>query len=246
MSFIVNSIVRVFMTPELLAAKFASEFAAMAGESVKRKRHFSVALSGGSTPAILFSQIGDYYAKTVPWEYVHFFWGDERCVPPDSPESNYGMARDTLLRKIVIPPANLHRIRGEDDPEVEAGRYSGEILNNTAVRNDLPEFDLVILGLGEDGHTASIFPGNEKLLDSGSLCAVAVHPETHQKRITVTGRVIKNSDHICFIVTGKKKAKIVKEIINKAPGPLYYPASGIVPEYGDLTWFLDADAAALL
>ncbi len=234
------------MTPELLAGIFASEFAAMAGESAKRKRRFTVALSGGSTPAILYSLIGDNYTKSVSWEYVHFFWGDERCVPPESSESNYGMARDTLLHKIDIPPANLHRIRGEDDPAGEAERYSGEIVNNTLSRNGLPEFDLVILGLGEDGHTASIFPGNNSLLVSGSVCAVAVHPLSHQKRITITGKVINNSDHICFLVTGKKKAEIVKEIINKEAGALNYPASGIVSEYGDLTWFLDQDAAAFL
>jgi 6-phosphogluconolactonase len=241
-----NKSINIFPSPYELAEKFAEEFISMIIESAKKKKPFSVALSGGSTPELLFSMLGDRFSNSVPWQYVHFFWGDERCLPPDNPESNYGMTRRILLEKIDIPSSNIHRIQGEDDPENEASRYSEEISDYTGKRDGLPIFDLIMLGLGEDGHTASIFPGHKELFNSDKICEVVVHPVTLQKRITLTGRVINNADSVTFLVTGIKKADIVDKIINKSPSALNFPAFYIVPVYGMLSWFIDGDAARLL
>jgi 6-phosphogluconolactonase len=238
--------IKIFPTPYELAEKFAEELVGIIADSAKMKKPVSVALSGGSTPELLFSVLGDHYPNSVPWEYVHFFWGDERCVPPGNPESNYGMTRRRLFEKINIPYSNIHRIKGEDDPEKEASRYSEEISGCTGKRDGLPVFDLVILGLGEDGHTASIFPGHLDLFNSDKICEVAVHPATLQRRITITGRVINNADSVTFLVTGKKKADIVEKIIKKSLIADDFPASYIVPVYGMLHWYIDKEAGRLL
>lgn len=241
-----NQSLRIFPTPNELAEKFAEEIIRLIRVSVDSGKLFTVALSGGSTPELIFSLLGEQYAKAVSWEKVHLFWGDERCVPPDNVESNFGMTKRKLIDKIEIPPANIHRIRGEEDPKTEALRYSDEILNSTQEREGLPLFDLFILGLGDDGHTASIFPGNMDLLNSVKICEVAIHPLTYQKRITITGRVINNSSRVVFLVTGKKKAGIVENILNNRAEAIKFPASSIVPVNGELTWYVDKEAASLL
>ena len=141
----------------------------------------------------------------VSWERVHFFWVDERCVPPEDPESNFGVAKSLLLDKIKIPSKNIHRIMGEMDPSEEAIRYSAEIAGSTVTKGRLPAFDLIILGLGEDGHTASIFRGNNKLFFSEKICETTVHPVSHQKRITITGAVINNADNISICCYRRKE-----------------------------------------
>jgi 6-phosphogluconolactonase len=229
-----------------MAAKFAEELICLVSESAFRKKPLTVALSGGSTPELLFSLLGENSPESVPWEYVHFFWGDERCVPADSQESNYGMARRKFLEKIEIPSGNIHRIRGEADPEEEAVRYSSEIVDNTRKRDGWPVFDLILLGLGEDGHTASIFRRNIELLESEKICETALHPVTLQKRITITGRVINNSDSVVFLVTGRNKAEIIQKILHNNPVSENYPAASIAPVHGELKWFIDEDAALLL
>ena len=156
------------------------------------------------------------------------------------------MTKRTFLDKINIPASNIHRIRGEEDPMFEAIRYSDEILAFTDMCAGLPVFDLFILGLGDDGHTASIFPGDLGLLNSERVCEVALHPLTHQRRVTITGRVINNSLRVVFLVTGKKKAGIVENIINNKPGASGFPASYIVPLVGKLIWYVDKEAASLL
>ena len=238
--------IKIFPSPYELAEKYAEELVSMIIESANKKKPFTVALSGGSTPELLFSVLGEHFSKSAPWEYVHFFWGDERCVPPDNQGSNYGMTSRKLLEKIDIPSANIHRIKGEADPEKEAARYSEEISDFTASRDGLPLFNLIILGLGEDGHTASIFPGHQELFNSDKICDVAVQPLTLQKRITLTGRIINNADYVNFLVTGKKKADIIGKIINKNASSQNYPASYIVPVYGVLRWFIDEEAGGLL
>ena len=151
--------------------------------------------------------------SAVDWSFVHFFWGDERCVPPDDPESNFGMVNSGFLSKIDIPAINIHRIRGEEDPSTEAVRYSSEIVNYTRTTCGLPVFDQIILGMGEDGHTVSIFPSNSEMLYSEKICEVATHPLSGQKRITITGKVINNSDVVTFLVTGHSKADVVERDI---------------------------------
>jgi 6-phosphogluconolactonase len=225
---------------------FAEKMASMIARSSKNAEPFTIVLSGGTTPELLFKVLSENFAESVPWKFVHFFWGDERCVPPDNDESNYGMAQRKFLSRIEIPSGNIHRIRGEDDPENEAARYSIEILSSVRNRDRLPLFDLVILGLGEDGHTASIFPGHSELFDSDKICEVALHPVTGQKRITLTGRVINNADNVTFLVTGKTKAEIVENMFKKDSSVINFPASFIVPVYGKLNWYIDHDAGILI
>ena len=210
------------------------------------KKTFTVALSGGSTPALLLSLLGDNFSKSVQWNNVHFFWGDERCVSPDNAESNYGMTKRMLFDKIDIHSSNIHRIRGEDDPEKEAIRYSREISEFTSNREGFPCFDLVILGLGEDGHTASIFPGHTESFNSDRICEVAVHPLNQMKRVTITGRVINNADSVVFLVTGLNKSGVVEVILKKGDPDHSIPAAFIAPVYGSLSWFIDEDAGSLL
>ncbi|MBK7628206.1 MAG: 6-phosphogluconolactonase [Bacteroidales bacterium] len=237
---------KIFPTPFDLAEKFAEEMIRLIRESADSGKKFTIALSGGSTPELLFSLLGEQYARAVSWKNVHLFWGDERCVAPDSPESNFGMTKRKLIDKIEIPASNIHRIKGEEDPAIEAVRYSDEILSITQRRSALPLFDLVILGLGDDGHTASIFPGNLDLLSSEKICDVATHPVSNQKRITITGRIINNASRVVFLVTGKKKADIVEKIINNRAEALPFPASHIAPAEGLLTWYVDKESASLL
>jgi 6-phosphogluconolactonase len=238
--------IKIFPTPELLAEGFAKELIRLIKVSSDRKKTFTIALSGGSTPELLFTILGDQYSGSVAWEYVHLFWGDERCVPPESTESNFRMVKTKLIDKILIPAVNVHRIKGEAEPEIEAERYSEVISALTGKRNGLPSFDMIILGLGEDGHTASVFPGHLDLFKSNKICTVASHPVTKQKRITLTGQVINNAEAVVFLVTGKRKAEIVKGIIKKDLSAPNYPASLVVPASGYLSWFIDKDAASLL
>jgi len=242
----VDRSIKIFPTPFDLAEKFAEEMVYMINESSQKGKPFTVALSGGSTPELLFSLLGENYGKSVSWKNVHLFWGDERCVPPDSDESNFGMTKRKFIDKIEIPASNIHRIKGEESPGSEAVRYSDEILAFTQKHNGLPLFNLFILGLGDDGHTASIFPGNMDLLNSEKICDIAAHPVSKQKRITITGRVINNASRVVFLVTGKKKAEIVEKIINNRAEAQIFPASYIVPAGGMLTWYVDKESASLL
>ncbi len=241
-----NRTVRIYQTPQELAEAFASELVNLVNRTGKKKRPFTIALSGGNTPKLLFEILADKYRESVDWSNVHLFWVDERCVPQADPESNYGMTRQILLNKIIIPENNIHRIRGEEEPEKEALRYSEEIKAYTRTRNNIPAFDLIILGMGDDGHTASIFPGNLKLLSSDRVCEEAAHPVSGQKRVTITGKVINNASEIYFIVTGSGKAPAVGRIFNKDAESVNFPAAYVVPSYGKLTWLLDKKAGEFI
>jgi 6-phosphogluconolactonase len=241
-----NKTIKIFSTPYELAEKFAGEMVSMINESANQKKFFTIALSGGSTPELLYTSLIENYAQSVPWKYVHFFWGDERCVPPENVESNFGMAKEKLLNKIEIPSINIHRIKGEEDPVSEARRYSEELALFTLKSEGIPSLDLILLGLGEDGHTASIFPGHLDMFDSDKICEVATHPSLMQKRITFTGRVINNAKAVSFLVSGKKKAGVVEKMLKNDPLALNYPASYVVPVHGSLSWFIDREAGNLL
>jgi 6-phosphogluconolactonase len=244
-----DNAIKIFPTPQALAESLALWLVNQIEEieeADKRISPFTIALSGGSTPKLIFSVLGDKFASSVSWSNVHFFWVDERCVPPDDPESNFGMTNKTLLSKIDIPEGNIHRIRGEDDPDKEAGRYTAEIDKFTIKRNGLPCFNIMLLGLGEDGHTASIFPGNEKLFQTDEICTSAVHQPTGQKRITITGKVINNAANIIFIVTGKNKAGIVNNIAGQRDNKKQFPASFVKPSDGRIFWYLDEPAGSVI
>lgn len=237
--------IKIFKTPEDLAVSVATDIKELIRIN-ERKGSFSLALSGGRTPEIIFPVLGGEHSGRVSWQGVDMFWVDERCVSPDDRESNYGVTKRLLLDPLSIPARNIHRIRGEEEPFAEAERYSAEIKKTTSVRNGLPYFDLVLLGLGEDGHTASIFPGSEHLFNCASICSVASHPLTGQKRITLTGKVINNTGMAMFIVTGESKAQVVADIINESQGRLRFPASYVRPVEGRLSWYLDEAAASLV
>ena len=216
----------------------------IAKEAEKSQRLFAMAISGGQTPEILFSVLAQHFIKKIRWENVHIFWVDERCVPPDDNQSNYKNAYIHWLSKISIPKENIHRIRGEDNPTDEAIRYGQEIKKVCNSASGYPVFDFILLGLGVDGHTASIFPGQEYLLTAKSICKTSVHPASAQKRISLSGKVINNALRVAFLVTGQEKKEIVKRVIYDNDPTL--PASFVQPKKGKVYWFLDDYAAELI
>ncbi len=207
------------------------------------QQRFNILLSGGNTPNELFKRLSKKYADTIEWERIHLWWGDERCVSPENESSNYKHANDFLISQVPIPEANVHRIKGENDPLEEAIRYASEIEQNLNFRGDNPVFDLVLLGLGEDGHTASIFPDELELFEDERICAVATHPLSGQKRITITGKVLNNANRVFFLVTGAGKSQRVSEIMNDEDAAKLLPAYYISPTNGDLIWYIDEAAA---
>lgn len=234
--------VKVYQNKEEVAAEFSKYFV----EKATADQAFHVALSGGSTPKIVFDVLIDDFSDTINWSNIHLYWGDERCVAPDDADSNYKMTLDHLISKISIPKENIHRMKGEKNPQSEAKRY-GKLLEDLLPHElGLPQFDLVILGMGDDGHTASIFPHELNLWVSPDNCEVATHPDSGQKRVSLTGRIINNAKTVVFLVTGENKAEKVKIIVDREEGYLKYPASHVSPKTKDLIWFLDADAAKKL
>ena len=224
----------------------ASEFSNFFAEKVKESDSFHVALSGGSTPKIVFDVLANEFGSDLDWNKVHFYWGDERCVPPTDDESNYKMTVEHLLSKIEIPEENIHRIKGENEPKGEAVRYSEVIEQYLSESNGIPTFDLVILSMGDDGHTASIFPHEIDLWHSEKTCEVAVHPDSGQRRITITGKIINAAATVAFLVTGEGKAEKVGEIVRRTGSFKDYPATLVAPKSNNLYWFLDDAAAANL
>uniref|UniRef100_UPI00404778C3 6-phosphogluconolactonase n=2 Tax=Roseivirga sp. TaxID=1964215 RepID=UPI00404778C3 len=224
----------------------AQAFAEYLVEKQKDAKSIKIALSGGSTPKLLFDILAKDYAQKIDWNKIHLFWGDERCVAPTDDQSNYKMTLEHLISKVAIPETNVHRILGENDPETEAKRYSNLLQTELKKGNNLPQFDIIMLGLGEDGHTASIFPNQMELLTSSVLCAVATHPDSGQQRVTLTGKVINNAKAVCFLVTGTGKADKVEEIMHQEGGYKTYPAYYIQPTSDNLLWFMDEAASVKL
>lgn len=234
--------IKTYPTSIDLAAAFATDFSAWL-QKLPRDRSVNVALSGGSTPKLLFQRWADQYAETIDWNRVHFFWGDERCVPPDDPQSNFGVANQLWIEQIEINPANVHRIRGENEPAKEAERYAAEILQYVPVNSaGVPVFDLVLLGMGADGHTASIFPDRMSLLTSHKICETVVHPESGQTRVTLTGPVINAAQWIAFLIAGADKALVLDEVLNERGSFRSYPVSQIHGER--LVFYLDEAATS--
>jgi 6-phosphogluconolactonase len=223
--------IEIFANAQELARGAAEYFVARSGEAVAQKGFFSVALSGGSTPKALYQLLVDL---DVPWSRIHFFWSDERHVPPDHPDSNYRMAYEAMLSRVPVPEGNIHRIRGENPDAAEAAREYEQTL--------LP-LDLILLGLGTDGHTASIFPGSEVLHETKRLVAAPWVEKLNTYRITMTLPLINNSAAVLFLISGAEKAGIVKEVLE---GPKQYPAQFVQPTHGRLLWMLDKDAASRL
>ncbi len=231
--------VRIFDDVEELSVALAERIVDIIGDAKKR---INIAISGGSTPKILFKQLSEAYRERIPWFHFHFFWVDERCVPPDSPESNFKLANDYLFHGIPLRENNIHRIKGEERTNYEVRRYRDEIISHVELENNLPCFDLILLGVGEDGHTGSIFPDQMHLLKSDKICEVAVQPETKQERITLTGPVLNNAKNVIFLVSGKSKAEIIYKVL-ESKDKEKYPAANIKPLNGGIEWFLDREAA---
>jgi len=237
--------IKIFKSVDELSLYFAQKLA----ECIRKtpaNSFFSMALSGGSSPQLIFEYLASHYIDHINWQKVLVFWGDERCVEPESNESNFRMAKESLLDFIPISTINVFRIIGESNPYIEADRYAEVIRRLVPSQNSIPRFDFMMLGLGDDGHTASIFPGNTHLFNSDKLFEVAQNPYSKQKRITATGKIINQSRFIVFIVTGESKAEMVARIIEKKDGYENLPASMVHPEYGELLWLLDDKAAMKL
>ncbi len=209
------------------------------------KETVSIALSGGNTPQALFEEIVKLDTGTVDWNKLLIFWGDERCVPPEHTESNFRNAQKSILIPMDIPEEHIFRIHGETYPPKEVERYNQVLADHLPIVDGYPKFDLILLGLGEDGHTASIFPGDEYLFESENWCEVSTHPISGKQRITLTGSVINHAEEVAFLVTGTNKAKIVAEVV-KTPQNVLCPAARVLPLSGKIAWLLDRSAAAEL
>ncbi len=220
----------------------AESFARFLIDLSTTKDKVTVALSGGSTPKIVFDLLAEKH-QDIDWSKFYFFWGDERCVPPTDEQSNYKMTVDHLLSKVSVPENNIFRVKGENDPSQEAINYGQLLKEQLPEINNIPQFDLVILGMGDDGHTASIFPHEIELWNSNNYCEVATHPDSGQKRVSLTGSIINNAQTVAFLVTGASKLEKVKTILNKEDGYLQYPASLVAPTSNNLHWFMDEDVA---
>jgi len=228
---------------EAVAEEAAGRFVAEARDAVAARGRFSVALSGGSTPRRLFHLLSSSpYCDQVAWQAVHVFWGDERCVPPDDPESNYRLARNTLLEHVPVPDGNVHRLEGERDPGAAARAYERTL--HEFYCGPQPRFDLVLLGLGRDGHTASLFP-RSPALDEREMLVVATEADYEGRptcRLTLTLPAINSARCILFLVTGEGKASIVADVLQNRDELL--PAQHVAPAAGQVTWLLDRAAAA--
>lgn len=233
---------RIFSSPEETAAAFGRYFIDKLSES----KEFHCALSGGSTPKMLFSYLAEKYHDFDGWSSLHVYWGDERCVSPEDDESNFKMTKELLLDKVGIPTQNIHRVKGEHDPPIEASRYSEELRKAIPITSGMPTFDMIILGMGDDGHTASIFPHEIDLLTSSKVCAVATHPTSGQNRVTLTGQIINHAKEVIFLVTGEGKKNRIAEVFNREGDWEKYPVSYITPSSGKLLWYVDQAAVSAL
>lgn len=240
--------VRVF-TDLAAATEAALELVlSLIDESIAARGQFSVALSGGNTPSDLYRRLGSPpAADRVPWRQVQVFFGDERCVPANHPESNYGMVRRTLLASAPIPAENVHRMAGELPPSVAATMYEDDLRGVFQLAHGaFPRLDLVLLGMGPDGHTASLFPFTAALAERGRL-AVANHvPQLNTDRITLTLPVLDNAREVIFLVSGEDKAEALAAVVEGRLEPQWYPAQSVRPDDGRLTWLVDEAAASKL
>lgn len=218
----------------------SEELARAAAEYFVAQTPKTVALSGGSTPKLMFQILADEFRDQVAWSDIHFFWSDERHVPPDHPESNYRMANEALLAHVPVAPENVHRVRGENPNAAQAAsEYEQTIVQVT--KEALPRLDLIFLGLGTDGHTASIFPGSEVLHETERLVVAPWVEKFKSYRITMTLPLLNNGSSVVFLVSGAEKAEIVKEVFESENK---FPAQAVKPTQGELIWMLDRDAAA--
>lgn len=243
----INHKIRVFADAEAMSKAVANTLVEHISASLQTRDVYSIALSGGATPRRLYSLLaGDPELRgQIPWNRVHFFWGDERHVPPDHPESNYRMVFETMLSRAPIPADNIHRMRGEDpDVDKAAGDYAREIRRFFGIKSgQIPVFNTALLGLGTDGHTASLFPATSALAETERLAVANWVAKFKSYRITLTLPVFNNAAQILFLVNGEEKAQTLKAVLEGNRQLSRYPAQRIQPSDGELIWFLDRSAA---
>ena len=215
------------------------------GQAIQERGLCNMALAGGNTPREIYSMLAEStYRDRVDWNRLHLFWGDERMVPPEHEDSNFRMVKETLLDHVRIPDGNVHRIRGEIVPEQAAQEYA-ELLHNH-FKSDSPRFDIILLGIGEDGHTASLFPGTDAV-EECKLYTVAVFvPRLDTWRVTLTFPVLNAAREVLFLASGRSKSDIVQRIISIKQPAKEFPASMVNPENGTLHWMLDSEAMVLI
>jgi len=241
--------IEVVKTPQHLARRSIEIFVADARNAIKERNIFCVAISGGFTPKPFFELLGESpEAKALDWEKIHLFWVDERYVPPDSPWSNYKLAADTFLKKVHIPETNVHRIPTEEsDFKASAWHYEETIRSVFDIKEDeVPEFDLMVLGMGADGHTGSMFPDSFAPFDTSDLACVVYVMDQKLNRITLTHPVLRAARHLMVLISGSEKAQILKEVMTSEPDEVQYPIHVLWPVLDKVTWLVDKEANSLL
>ena len=241
--------VEVVSDSEQLAHRSVEIFVDHARKAIKEKGVFCVAISGGHTPQLFFELLGESLdSRTLAWENIQLFWVDERCVSPESEWSNYKLAADTFLAKVSIPEENIHRIPTEyDDFKVAARCYEGAIRRVFNLREGkVPQFDLIVLGMGENGHTGSLFPNSYASFDTEDLACVVYVLDNEINRITLTHPVLCAALNLVVLVSGEEKADILKTVLNSEADEVKYPIHVLWPILDKVTWLVDEDAARLL
>jgi len=238
-----NPEIRIFKDLEHLSHEAAHLFTEQAASAITDRGRFLVALNGGGTPTRLFQLLGRTYRDKVDWSKVHVFWGDERCVPLDDPGSNYSQARDVLLNHVPIPDTNIHRVKGELEPAQASRDYTLTLKRFASPPHEFPRLDLVYLGMGEDGHTASLFPGSPVDVTEPTLSVTAHYQDRPAIRVTMTQLIFNQARTVIFMATGEKKAEALSEVLSDRYNPKLYPAQRIDLKDGKLIWLVDEEAA---
>ena len=234
---------RVYDNPEEVARAVASRFVEVSREAIETRGRFSVALAGGSTPKRVYELLAsEEWRAQVAWARVHVFFGDERCVPPEHPDSNFRMARESLLARVPLPAENVRRLRGEGDPAESAAMYEAA-LRAFFDGEPWPRFDLVMLGMGDDGHTASLFPGSPALREQTAWVVAAHVEKLRAYRLTLTLPAINHAENVMFVVTGASKSERLREVLAAPKVSDPPPAQLVRPTRAPLEWFLDKAAA---
>jgi 6-phosphogluconolactonase len=238
--------IRILTTPQELFAAAAEEVIRAANETVSARGKFTLALSGGSTPKALYNLLATNARTALPWDHMYFFWGDERHVPPTNPDSNYRMVDEAMLSKVPVPPANVFRVKAENpDASAAAADYDQALRKFFHLdANGVPQFDLILLGMGPDGHTASLFPGTEGLKEKSRLVIANWVEKMKTHRLSFTLPVLNAAHTVAFLVSGTDKAPALKAVLEGNDAGEQYPAKLVQPKDGKLIWFLDRAAAS--
>jgi 6-phosphogluconolactonase len=239
------AIIKTYPDAETLAREAAYHFIECANEAIAEHDRFSVALSGGSTPKALYKTLATVeLVPRIDWEKVFVFWGDERCVAPNHEDSNYRMAFDLMLRHLPVPVKQIYRMEGELEPKEAAKAYEARL--KKFFQQNIPRFDLILLGLGDDGHTASLFPGTKALEETKKWVTANYVRKLSAWRLTLTAWTINQAANVTFLVSGESKAEALQRVLAGRYDPNEIPAQLIRPERGQLRWLMDRAAATLL